>query len=195
MDTQLHEKLLQQVDLALEYLEKGEVILYPTDTIWGLGCDATNPEAVAKVYEIKQRDDAKSLIVLLDDFAKLHQYVGSFDEEFVKQLLEESSKPTTVIYPNASGIASNLGAEDSSLAIRITQETFSQELCKRFQKPIVSTSANISGQASPSCYAEIKESLKEKVSFVADYAREHVEAVPSRLLLLQPNKTYQVLRD
>ena len=136
---------------AVEVMKNGGVILYPTDTVWGIGCDATNAEAVAKVYKIKQRDDSKALICLVDSDARLQRYVRNAPE-VAWNVMELATKPTTVIFDEAVNLAHNLIAEDGSIAMRITNEEFSKELCYRFQKPIVSTSANISGQPAAQNY-------------------------------------------
>ena len=135
----------EDIKRAVEVMRKGGVILYPTDTVWGIGCDATNAEAVKKVYEIKRRDDSKALICLVDSDARLQRYVRDVPN-VAWDLMELATKPTTVILDNAVNLAPNLIAEDGSIAMRITREEFSKELCFRMQKPIVSTSANISGE-------------------------------------------------
>ena len=137
--------LADEVKKAIEVMKQGGVILYPTDTVWGIGCDATNPEAVKRVYEIKKRDDSKALICLVDSDARLSRYVRNV-ADVTWDMIELSTKPLTIIFDNATGLAPNLLAEDGSVGIRITKEEFSKELCYRFQKPIVSTSANISGE-------------------------------------------------
>ena len=137
-------KTEDDIKKAVEVMKKGGVILYPTDTVWGIGCDATNADAVAKVYAIKHRDDSKALICLVDSDARIQRYVRNVPE-VAWDLLELAEKPTTVILDNAVNLAPNLIAEDGSIAMIITRESFSKELCYRFQKPIVSTSANISG--------------------------------------------------
>jgi len=133
---------------ACEVLRKGGIILYPTDTIWGIGCDATNEEAVKRIYELKQRDDSKSMLVLLDNPAKLQTYVQEVPD-IAWDLIELTDKPLTIIYEGAKNLATNLIAADGSIGIRITNEVFSRELCRQFRKPIVSTSANVSGEPSP----------------------------------------------
>ena len=133
---------------ACEIMEKGGIILYPTDTIWGIGCDATNEDAVKRVYEIKKRIDSKALIVLVDKPVKVEFYVREVPE-IAWDLIDVADKPLTIVYPNARNLATNVLADDGSVGIRITQETFSRKLCERFRKAIVSTSANISGQPAP----------------------------------------------
>ena len=143
---------------AVEVLRKGGVILYPTDTVWGIGCDATNAEAVKRVYEIKQREDSKALICLVDSDARLQRYVRRVPDvawQLIDSLQDSDSAPTTIIFDGAVNLAPNLIAEDGSIALRITQEAFSKELCYRFQKALVSTSANISGQPAAQNYGDI----------------------------------------
>ena len=135
----------EDIKKAVEVLRKGGIILYPTDTIWGIGCDATNAEAVAKVYQIKQRDDSKAMICLVDSATRMQRYVRNVPN-VAWDLVELATKPTTLILDDAVNLAPNLIAEDGSVALRVTDEPFSKELCYRFQKALVSTSANISGQ-------------------------------------------------
>ena len=146
--------LIDEVKKAVEVMRAGGIILYPTDTVWGIGCDATNPEAVKKVYEIKRREDSKALICLVDSDVRLQRYVRNV-ADVTWDMMELSERPLTVIFDNVTGLAPNLIAEDGSAGIRITKEEFSKELCFRFQKPIVSTSANISGEPTPRTFDEI----------------------------------------
>lgn len=161
----------EDIKQALEVLNKGGVILYPTDTIWGIGCDATNPEAVKRVYEIKQRTDSKAMLVLIDSPAKLNFYVKDVPS-VAWDLIELTTKPLTVIYDGARNLAENLLAEDGSVGIRVTDEEFSRQLCFRFRKAIVSTSANISGEASPQSFADISEEIKQKVDYIVGYRQK-----------------------
>ena len=149
----------------MEVMRRGGVILYPTDTIWGIGCDATNAEAVRRVYQLKQREDSKALICLVDSESRLSRYVRNVPD-VAWDLMELATTPITVIFDDASGLADNLIADDGSIAMRITREPFSKELCYRFQKPIVSTSANISGEPTPTSFAEISEEIKGAVDYV-----------------------------
>ena len=167
---------------AVETMRKGGVILYPTDTVWGIGCDATNAEAVAKVYKIKQRDDSKALICLVDSDARLQRYVRDVPE-VAWDLMEVAVNPTTVILDNATNLAENLIAEDGSIAMRITHEPFSKELCYRFQKPIVSTSANISGEPAAQNFCDIDPRLLDSVDYVCWSRRqEHKPHKPSSII-------------
>ena len=153
------------VKAAVDTLRRGGVLVYPTDTIWGIGCDATNAEAVKKAYEIKRRDDSKALICLVDSDTRLQRYVRDVPN-VAWDLMELATKPTTVILDNAVNLAPNLIAEDGSIAMRITREEFSKELCFRMQKPIVSTSANISGEPAAQNYCDISEDLLSAVDYV-----------------------------
>ncbi|MDO4770456.1 L-threonylcarbamoyladenylate synthase [Porphyromonas sp.] len=161
----------EDIQAALEALQRGEIILYPTDTIWGIGCDATNTEAVKKIYAIKQREDAKALISIIDSNAKLQ---GLMDEvpELAYDLTELATEPLTIIYPNVRGLAPNLLAEDGSAGIRICNEPFCKVLCQRFKKPIVSTSANISGETAPRFFTEISPAIIEAVDYIVRYRRD-----------------------
>jgi len=179
---------------AVEVMKNGGVILYPTDTVWGIGCDATNAEAVAKVYKIKQRDDSKALICLVDSDARLQRYVRNATE-VAWNVMELATKPTTVIFDEAVNLAPNLIAEDGSIAMRITNEEFSKELCYRFQKPIVSTSANISGQPAAQNYCDISEELLNAVDYVCFSRRqEHKPHTPSSIIKIKNNGEIDIIR-
>ena len=179
---------------ALEILQNGGVILYPTDTIWGLGCDATNAEAVKKIYEIKQREDSKSMLVLMENINLLERYMDEVPE-IAYDLIELSEKPMTVIYPGAKNLASNLIAGDGSIGIRITSESFTQRLIQRFKKPIVSTSANISGQPSPANFSEISDEIKAAADYIVGYRQDEMEpASPSSIVKLGVGGEIQILR-
>ena len=188
--------MTQQEDIrqAIEVMRKGGVILYPTDTIWGIGCDATNEEAVRRVYQIKQRDDSKALICLVDSDARLQRYVRNVPD-VAWQLIDCIDKPTTLILDNAVNLAPNLIAEDGSVGIRITQEAFSKELCFRFQKAIVSTSANISGEPAAQNYRDIDPKIIEQVDYVCWTRRqEHKPHDPSRIIKLSSDGTVKIIR-
>ena len=172
----------EDIRKAVEVLRKGGVILYPTDTVWGIGCDATNSEAVKRVYDIKQRDDSKALICLVDSDARLQRYIRKVPD-VAWQLLDCCDKPTTVILDGAVNLAENLIAEDGSVGIRITQEPFSKELCFRFQKALVSTSANISGEPAAQNYPDIDPKIIEAVDYVCWSRRqEHKPHKPSSII-------------
>jgi len=179
---------------AVETMRRGGVILYPTDTVWGIGCDATNAEAVKRVYEIKQRDDSKALICLVDSDARLQRYVRNVPD-VAWQLIDCMDKPTTLILDGAVNLAPNLIAEDGSIGIRITQEPFSKELCFRFQKAIVSTSANISGQPCAQNYRDIDPQLLEAVDYVCWSRRqEHKPHTPSSIIKLKQGGEVEIIR-
>lgn len=156
------------VDQCLQVLSQGGTILYPTDTIWGIGCDATNEAAVEKIYKIKNRPPAKSLIILLADERDVLQYVANPDLR-VFDYLQTTQKPTTVVYEGAIGLAGNLVPEDGTIAIRLVQESFCRHLVKRLRKPLVSTSANLSGQPAPQSFKDIPQEIKIAVDYIVQY--------------------------
>lgn len=184
----------QDIKNAIEAMRKGGVILYPTDTVWGIGCDATNAEAVKRVYEIKQRDDSKALICLVDSDARLQRYVRNVPD-VAWQLIDCVEKPTTLILDGAVNLAPNLIAEDGSIGIRITKEDFSHELCFRFQKAIVSTSANISGEPAAQNYRDIDPRILEQVDYVCWTRRqEHQPHQPSSIIKLSADGQVVIIR-
>ncbi len=184
----------QDIKNAVEVMKKGGVILYPTDTVWGIGCDATNAEAVAKVYAIKHRDDSKALICLVDSEGRLQRYVRDVPN-VAWDIFELATKPTTIILDGAVNLAPNLIASDGSIAMRITQEPFSKELCYRFQKPIVSTSANISGEPAAQNYCDISEELLQAVDYVCFSRRqEHKPHTPSSIIKLTAKGEVTIIR-
>ncbi len=188
--------MTQEEDIknAVKVLKEGGIILYPTDTVWGIGCDATNEEAVAKVYKIKHRDDSKALICLVDSDARLQRYVRNVPN-IAWDLLDAAIKPTTVILDGAVNLAPNLIAEDGSIAMRITKEPFSKELCYRFQKALVSTSANISGEPAAQNYRDIAPELLESVDYVCFSRRqEHKPHTPSSIIRLKQNGEINIIR-
>lgn len=179
---------------AVEVMNKGGIILYPTDTIWGIGCDATNPEAVKRVYDIKHRNDAKALITLIDSEAKLEAYVTNVPE-VAWQLIEVAERPLTIIYDGARNLAPNLLAEDGSVGIRITREEFSKNLCMRMRRAIVSTSANISGEPSPKCFADISPDIINAVDYVCTSRRNEDKNPPaSNIIKLGAGGEVKVIR-
>ena len=201
----------EDIKNAVEVLRKGGVILYPTDTVWGIGCDATNAEAVKRVYEIKQRDDSKAMICLVDSDTRLQRYVRNVPDvawqliDSLKSVSGDSvagtemvppAKPTTLILDGAVNLAPNLIAEDGSIALRITQEAFSKELCYRFQKALVSTSANISGEPAAQNYCDIDPRIIEQVDYVCWSRRqEHKPHTPSSIIRLRPNGEVTIIRS
>jgi L-threonylcarbamoyladenylate synthase len=187
-------KVEEDIRNAIEVMRKGGIILYPTDTIWGIGCDATNAEAVAKVYDIKKRDDSKALICLVDSDARLQKYVLRVPN-VAWDLLDIVDKPTTVVLDHAVNLAPNLIAEDGSIAMRITKEPFSHELCYRFQKPIVSTSANVSGEDAPQNYKDISEDIINAVDYVCWSRRnEHKPHQASSIIKIAEDGEVKIIR-
>ncbi|MBP5798994.1 MAG: threonylcarbamoyl-AMP synthase [Prevotella sp.] len=187
----------EDIKRAVETMRKGGVILYPTDTVWGIGCDATNVEAVKRVYEIKQRDDSKALICLVDSDARMQRYIRKVPDVAWQLIdsLSEGGKPTTLILDGTINLAENLIAEDGSIGIRITNEPFSKELCYRFQKAIVSTSANISGEPAAQNYCDIDPRIVEAVDYVCWSRRqEHKPHTPSSIIKLKENGEVEVIR-
>jgi len=183
------------VDHCLSVLEQGGTILYPTDTVWGIGCDATNPAAVQKVYSIKDRPEKKSMIVLLADEKDLLKYVANPDPS-VFEFLKNTSRPTTVIYDGAVGLADNLVHEDGSVAIRIVEDKFCRHLLKRFRKPIVSTSANLSGDPTPKKFSDILNHIVTNVDYAVNYRRDdETEAQPSAVVRLNRNGSHTYIRE
>ena len=180
---------------ALRVLRSGGIILYPTDTVWGIGCDATNAEAVTKIYALKQREDSKSMLVLLDSAAKLDYYVDV--PEAAEMLLEaESEKPLTLIYPNARHLAENLIAEDGSIGIRITNEPFSKALCAQLRHPIVSTSANISGEPTPKAFRDISTAILDNTDYCCLFRREdETPHEPSSIIKINADGSFKIIRE
>lgn len=187
--------MIDDIKSALAVLQKGGVILYPTDTIWGIGCDACNEEAVKRVYEIKNRADSKSMLVLMENAALLDRYVDEVPEIAI-DLIELTDKPLTIVYDGAKNLARNLVAEDGSIGIRITAEAFSSELIRRFKRPIVSTSANRSGNPSPSCFDEIEQEIIDSVDYVVKYRQDDThKAAPSGIIKLGRGGEIKVIRE
>ena len=179
---------------AIEVMRQCGVILYPTDTVWGIGCDATNAEAVAKVYALKRRDDSKALICLVDSDNRLQRYVRNVPD-VAWQLIEAVEKPTTLILDGAVNLAPNLIAEDGSIGIRVTKEAFSRELCYRFQKAIVSTSANVSGEPAAQNYCDISQEILDGVDYVCQSRRqEHKPHTPSSIIKLAADGEVTIIR-
>lgn len=184
----------EDISKAIEVMNRGGVILYPTDTIWGLGCDATNEEAVKCIYEIKRRNDAKALITLVDSEAKIDFYVREVPE-VAWQLIDVAERPLTIIYDGARNLAPNLLAEDGSAGIRITKEEFSRNLCMRMRRAIVSTSANISGEPSPKCFADISPEILKAVDYVCTSRRNETHNPPaSNIIKLGVGGEVKVIR-
>ena len=184
----------EDIKKAIEVLKQGGIILYPTDTIWGIGCDATNEEAVEKLYAIKQIDKSKSMLILLDNPVKLQTYIHEVPD-IAWDLIDLSDKPLTIILNGAKNLAPNLISNDGSIGIRITAEDFSRELCMRFRKPIVSTSANITGQTAPQNFDQIDPEIIDLVDFVVEYRQNEMSKhTPSSIIKLEANGNINIIR-
>ena len=196
----------EDLQAALRVLRQGGIIVYPTDTVWGIGCDATNPEAVARIYALKKREDSKSMLVLLDSAAKLDYYVDvpesaemllqtACDEDSTSQSDISPAKPLTIIYPNARHLAPNLIAEDGSVGIRITKEPFSNALCAQLKRPIVSTSANISGEPTARYYKEIVRLILDHTDYVCLFRRDdETPHEPSTIIKINADNSFKIIR-
>jgi len=179
---------------ALETLKNGGLILYPTDTIWGIGCDATNAEAVEKIFALKGRDKQKSMIVLLHNDNQLASYVNDIPE-VAYNLIEYNERPLTIVYSNAKNLAANVPAEDGSIGIRVVKHPFCEHLLQRFKKPIISTSANISGGPLPKSFADISERIIDGVDYVVAYQQEvKGDGISSTVMKLDPSGKFEFLR-
>jgi len=188
------EHFKQEIITAMAVLKRGGLILYPTDTIWGIGCDATNADAIERVYALKNRPGAKALICMVSDFKMLNQYVSDIPE-VAYDILKYAAKPTTIIYDKPIRVAENLLAEDESLAIRVSKHNFSKALIRKYKRPIVSTSANISGQPSPNSFQEIDPAILEGVDYVVNLERNKKNGPPSAIIKLKNDGTVQIIRD
>ncbi len=185
----------EEVKRAAAVLSEGGIILYPTDTIWGIGCDATNADAVARIYSLKQRSDSKSMLALVSDIAMLDRWVETIPEA-AEMLIDVAVDPLTIIYDHPRGVADNLVANDGSLGIRITGDAFCQRLCRRLKKPVVSTSANISGQKAPSVFREISPEIIGKVDYVVGlrHDEQHNINKPSAIIKVSDSGVIKVIR-
>lgn len=184
---------MDKIHNAVEVLKNGGTLLYPTDTIWGIGCDATNEEAVSNIINIKNRPATKSFIVLVNNVAMLERYVPNFPE-VCYDIIDFSNKPTTIIYEEAKGIASNVLAEDGSIGIRVTNDPLCQKLIQGLRKPIVSTSANLSGQDSPKNYKEIDSKIKTRVDFILEERLSEEMKKPSTIIKINNDNSVRVIR-
>ncbi|MBS3769537.1 MAG: L-threonylcarbamoyladenylate synthase [Bacteroidales bacterium] len=185
----------EDINRALEVLRSGGVILYPTDTIWGLGCDATNPEAVEKIYRIKERDPNKSMLILVDYPARVERYVEDMPD-IAWDLIEVTNKPLTIIYHQAQNLAENLVASDGSIGIRVVQDKFCQQLITRFGRPVVSTSANLANQPAPANFKEIDRTIIDSVDYVVKWRQnETKKSSPSGIIKLGPGGEVEVIRE
>lgn len=184
----------EDIKKAIEVLRQGGTILYPTDTIWGIGCDPTNEEAVNKLYDIKQRDKNKPMLLLLDNPGRLQAYIQDVPD-IAWDLIELTDKPLTLIFNGAKNLASNLINKDGSIGIRITSENFSRNLCARFRKPIVSTSANMAGEEAPRNFSEIDPAIIEQVDYVVKYRQEETyNQTPSSIIKLGSSGQVEIIR-
>ena len=188
------EMIDSEVRKAGKVVLSGGIILYPTDSIWGIGCDATKHEAVQKIYDVKQRNDSKSMLVLVNGVKMLKQYLNEIPPQAL-ELIGKAKKPTTIIYPGARHLASNLVAEDGSVGIRITSDPFCQKLIEFTGKPIVSTSANISGELSPALFSEILPQIRRQVDHVVNWRQDETDpSSPSAIIKLEAGGGMTILR-
>ncbi len=189
-----YEEIGIEINKCIEVLKTGGLILYPTDTIWGIGCDATNEKAVEKIFSLKKRAEKKSMVILLDNEMKLQSYIREVPE-VAYDLIEYAENPLTIVYDHAKNLATNVIAEDGSIGIRIIKETFCKKLIERFRKPIVSTSANTSGQSSPLNFSEISDEIKSGVDYIVDLRREERSTnSPSTIIRLKANGEIKFIR-
>ncbi|AMC10458.1 translation factor Sua5 [Lutibacter profundi] len=183
-----------EINKALEILKNKKILLYPTDTVWGIGCDATSKEAVKNIFKIKKRSESKSLIILVNNIEMLKRYISSISKEIIN-LLSKTNKPTTIIYKNPVGLAKNVVASDNTVAIRIVKQEFCNQLIAKFGKPIVSTSANISGTLTPKSFNEIDTSILDSVDYIVNLHREEINVKSSTILKVAENGELIVLRE
>ena len=183
------------IEKSLEVLNRGGVILYPTDTVWGIGCDATNSAAVEHIYAIKRRNEAQSMLVLVDSFDMLAGFVDDIPV-IAEQLHKEAVKPVTIIYPRAKNLAVHLVADDGSTGIRVVRDTFCRQLIEAFGKPVVSTSANMSGKPAPGIFDEISGDIRDAVGYVVRWRQDdRQQTTPSSIIKVNADGTYKVLRQ
>jgi L-threonylcarbamoyladenylate synthase len=186
--------MLKEINNSLKSLNQNEIILYPTDTVWGIGCDATSASAVAKVFKIKQRSESKSLIILVNGIEMLKKYIPTISNKII-DILNTTLKPTTIIYNNPIGLAKNVVAEDNTVAIRIVQNEFCKQLITALKKPIVSTSANISGMPTPKSFKEIDAAILDSVDYIVNLHREEINTKSSTIIKIGDNDELIVLRE
>lgn len=185
---------ITELDSALKALEREQTILYPTDTVWGIGCDATSEHAVSKIFKLKNRENSKSLVVLVNSSEMLHNYVENVSEK-VMTILSKTTKPTTVIYKNPKNLAKNVIADDQTVAIRIVRDDFCESLIRKFDKPIVSTSANISGDTTPKSFKDISKPILRSVDYIVNLAKEEINLKSSTIIKILGDNTIKILRD
>ncbi len=193
MNIDMNEKLKQELSNALEVIKKGGIILYPTDTIWGIGCDASNSEAIAKIFQLKKRKDSKSMLSLVASDGMLQQFVRNIPD-VAWQLIDSAVNPLTIIYDNPINISSDLLAADGSAGFRITKEIFSRSLALMLRKPLVSTSANISGETSPKCFSDISEEIIDGVDYVVEFGRDYRASKPSNIIKITNSAVVKIIR-
>jgi L-threonylcarbamoyladenylate synthase len=187
-------KMTSEITKALAVLESGGLILYPTDTVWGIGCDATDPEAVKKVYALKQRDDSKALICLVSNDAMLEKHVESVPEA-AWDIIDLADKPTTIVYDEPKGLAANLISDDNTIAIRVASDLFCKQLIQRFGKPLVSTSANLAEMPTPKSYQEVEAAILKGVDYIVLLEQEKRMDSPSAIIKLGNDGTVRVIRE
>lgn len=186
--------LKEEVKRCADVIKRGGIVLYPTDTVWGIGCDASNPEAVAKVFALKERADHKAMIILVGSADDVEIYTDSMPD-VARQLIEFSEKPLTIVYDNATRLAPQLLGEDGSVGIRVTSEAFSNALCRQLRRPLVSTSANISGRPAPAIFKEIAPEIIEGVDYVVDYRRDDTSrSLPSTVMKISAGGEFRIIR-
>ncbi len=185
--------MTEEINKAISVLADGGLIVYPTDTVWGIGCDATNEKAVGKVYQLKQRDDSKALVCLVANDAMLERHVAEVPD-LAYDIMDLSDKPTTIVYDDPKGIAKNLIADDNTIAIRVASDKFCQYLIAKFKKPIVSTSANMSGQPTPKQFSEIDAAVLKGVDYVVNLQQEKTAHTPSAIIKLSADGVVNVIR-
>lgn len=181
------------MEKAIETLKNGGVILYPTDTIWGIGCDATNENACQKISQMKNRPENKSFIILVDSVQMIEKYIPEFPD-VCYDLIDVSDKPLTIIYPNAKGLAPSILADDGSVGIRVTKDPICLKLIRSMRKPLVSTSANLSGEANPSCFADVNQQIKDQVDAIVMEKLEAKNNIASQIIKIGLNYSIQVIR-
>ncbi|MAU15479.1 MAG: threonylcarbamoyl-AMP synthase [Muricauda sp.] len=186
--------MINEINNCNKVLQEGGLILYPTDTVWGIGCDATNPEAVKKVYALKKREDTKTMICLVANQAMLERHVKEVPD-VAYDIMDLATKPTTIVFDEPIGIADNLIAEDNTLAIRVASDKFCQYLINKFKKPIVSTSANISGNPTPKQFKDIDEEILKGVDYVVNLQNENKNTSPSSIIKLSNDGKVKVIRE
>tara|TARA_R110000868_G_scaffold258621_1_gene516142 strand:- start:343 stop:903 length:561 start_codon:yes stop_codon:yes gene_type:complete len=184
----------EEINKCIEVLSQGGLILYPTDTVWGIGCDATNEEAVAKIYGLKQRANTKTMICLVANDFMLEKHVQNVPE-VAYDIIDLATKPTTIVYDQPKGVAKNLIAEDNTLAIRVASDKFCQYLITKFKKPLVSTSANIAGEATPQSYKEISQAILKGVDYVVNLQRDQNSGTPSSIIKLGNDGVVKIIRE